>query len=64
MGGTAYMHTMLTGLPYDPIFIVLIMMGILIVMGIFMDWIGICLLTMPNHLGWLARPWWRVINFF
>lgn len=47
MGGTAYMHTMLTGLPYDPIFIVLIMMGILIVMGTFMDWIGICLLTMP-----------------
>ena len=47
MGGTAYMKGMITGLPFDPIVIILIMMAVLIVMGTFMDWIGICLLTMP-----------------
>lgn len=47
MGGTVYMKGLITGLPYDPIVIVLIMMGVLVVMGTFMDWIGICLLTMP-----------------
>ncbi len=47
MGGTAYMKGLITGLPFDPIVIVMIMMGVLVVMGTFMDWIGICLLTMP-----------------
>jgi tripartite ATP-independent transporter DctM subunit len=47
MGGTVYMKGLITGLPYDPIVIVMIMMGVLFVMGTFMDWIGICLLTMP-----------------
>ena len=47
MGGTVYMKGLITGLPFEPIVIVLIMMGILVVMGTFMDWIGICLLTMP-----------------
>jgi tripartite ATP-independent transporter DctM subunit len=47
MGGTAYMKGLITGLPLDPIFIIMIMMAVLLVMGTFMDWIGICLLTMP-----------------
>jgi tripartite ATP-independent transporter DctM subunit len=47
MGGTAYMKTMLTTLPVPPLAIIVIMMALLIVMGTFMDWIGICLLTMP-----------------
>ncbi|MGI9302003.1 MAG: TRAP transporter large permease [Gammaproteobacteria bacterium] len=47
MGGTSYMKGLITGLPFEPMVIVLIMMGVLIVMGTFMDWIGICLLTMP-----------------
>lgn len=47
MGGTSYMKGLITGLPFDPIVIVLIMMGVLVIMGTFMDWIGICLLTMP-----------------
>ena len=37
----------MTGLPFEPIVIVLIMMAILIVLGLFMDWVGILLLTMP-----------------
>ncbi|HIG13076.1 MAG TPA: TRAP transporter large permease subunit [Gammaproteobacteria bacterium] len=47
MGGTAYMQELFTTLPVAPIFVILMMMGLLIVMGTFMDWIGICLLTMP-----------------
>ena len=47
MGGAAFVKSLVTGLPFEPIVIVLIMMGVLVVLGMFMDWIGILLLTMP-----------------
>jgi TRAP-type mannitol/chloroaromatic compound transport system permease large subunit len=47
MGGAAFVKGIVTGLPFEPIVIVLVMMGILVVLGMFMDWIGILLLTMP-----------------
>jgi tripartite ATP-independent transporter DctM subunit len=47
MGGAAFVKGLVTGLPFPPIVIVLIMMGILVVLGMFIDWIGILLLTMP-----------------
>jgi TRAP-type mannitol/chloroaromatic compound transport system permease large subunit len=47
MGGTRFIQDLMTGLPISPVSIVLIMMLILIVLGLFMDWIGILLLTMP-----------------
>lgn len=47
MGGTRFIGGLITGLPFEPLGIVLVMMLILIVLGMFMDWIGICLLTMP-----------------
>jgi tripartite ATP-independent transporter DctM subunit len=47
MGGAAFVKGLVTGLPFQPIVIVLIMMGVLVVLGMFMDWIGILLLTMP-----------------
>jgi serine/threonine protein kinase len=37
----------LTDLPFAPIVVVLLMMAVLIVLGLFMDWVGILLLTMP-----------------
>ena len=46
-GGPAFVRNLMVGLPVSPIVVVLIMMGILIVLGCLMDWIGICLLTMP-----------------
>lgn len=46
-GGPAFVRTLMIGLPVSPIVVVLIMMAILIVLGCLMDWIGICLLTMP-----------------
>lgn len=47
MGGTSFIQSLMTGLPVAPIAIVLLMMLILVVLGLFMDWIGILLLTMP-----------------
>jgi tripartite ATP-independent transporter DctM subunit len=47
MGGTGYLRGLISGLPLDPIGIVIVMMLILVVLGMFMDWIGILLLTMP-----------------
>jgi tripartite ATP-independent transporter DctM subunit len=46
-GGPAFVRNLMVGLPVSPIVVVLIMMAILIVLGCLMDWIGICLLTMP-----------------
>ncbi|MEX2632368.1 MAG: TRAP transporter large permease subunit [Tistlia sp.] len=47
MGGTRFIQDLMTGLPISPILIILMMMLILVVLGLFMDWIGILLLTMP-----------------
>ena len=47
MGGTGYLRGAISGLPLSPIGIVLVMMVILLVLGMIIDWIGICLLTMP-----------------
>jgi tripartite ATP-independent transporter DctM subunit len=47
MGGTGYLRNLIAGLPLPPLGIVLVMMGILLVLGCIIDWIGICLLTMP-----------------
>ena len=47
MGGTRFMNAAITGMEVAPITVVIMMMGILLVLGLFMDWIGIALLTMP-----------------
>lgn len=46
-GGTGYVQSLLTGLPFGPTETVIVMMLILLVLGMFLDWIGIVLLTMP-----------------
>ncbi len=47
MGGNKFVQGMILGLDVSPLLVVLFMMGILIFLGMFMDWIGIALLTMP-----------------
>ena len=47
LGGIAFVKSMVVGLPLPPLAIVLVMMLILLILGFFMDWIGIMLLTMP-----------------
>ncbi len=46
-GGPAFVKELFTGLDLPPVAIVLLMMAILVVLGCVMDWVGICLLTMP-----------------
>ncbi len=46
-GGSAFVRELMTGLDVAPIVIILLMMLILVVLGCIMDWVGICLLTMP-----------------
>lgn len=46
-GGPAFVRNAMLGLPVSPIVVVFVMMAILLVLGMLMDWIGICLLTMP-----------------
>ncbi|MEH6649881.1 MAG: TRAP transporter large permease subunit [Motiliproteus sp.] len=47
MGGNRFIESVILGLDVAPIVVILIMMAILLVLGLFMDWIGIALLTMP-----------------
>ncbi|MDP2699851.1 TRAP transporter large permease subunit [Thalassospira sp.] len=46
-GGQRYVTGLITGLDIPPIMTIMIMMTIFIVLGLFMDWIGILLLTIP-----------------
>ncbi len=67
LGGIRFIHDAMTGLPFAPVVVVLIMLAVLIVLGLFMDWVGILLLTMPifvpiiQHLGY--DPVWFGILF-
>ena len=47
MGGIEFVRTLITGISDTPIVIILFMMLILFVLGMFLDWVGIALLTMP-----------------
>jgi len=47
LGGIDYLKSIMVGLPFDPIGVVLVMMGIFLLLGMFMDWFSIMLLTMP-----------------
>lgn len=47
MGGIRFISELMTGISENPTVIVLVMMAILFVLGAFLDWVGIALLTMP-----------------
>lgn len=46
-GGQRYVTELITGLDISPFITVLVMMAVFLVLGMFMDWIGILLLCMP-----------------
>lgn len=46
-GGTRLIQNVMTELPLDPIFVILLIQLIWIILGCFIDWIGILLLTAP-----------------
>ncbi|WP_108482373.1 TRAP transporter large permease [Oceaniglobus ichthyenteri] len=47
MGGIDFIKTLLLGVSDEPIYVLLTMMLILGVLGMFLDWVGIALLTIP-----------------
>lgn len=47
MGGKKFVEGLILGLDVQPHIIILMMMLILIFLGMFMDWIGVAMLTMP-----------------
>ena len=47
MGGIRFISALMTGISDNPTVIVLVMMAVLFVLGAFLDWVGIALLTMP-----------------
>ncbi|MDX1541971.1 MAG: TRAP transporter large permease subunit, partial [Geminicoccaceae bacterium] len=67
LGGIRFIQGAMTGLPFEPLVIVLLMMAVLIVLGLFMDWVGILLLTMPIFVPIIERlgydPVWFGILF-
>ncbi|MCR4264649.1 TRAP transporter large permease subunit [Nitratireductor sp. ZSWI3] len=47
MGGIDFVSGLLTGVSDNPTIVILVMMAILFLLGMFLDWVGIALLTMP-----------------
>jgi len=47
MGGIKFVSDLITGISDNPTIVLLFMMLILFVLGMFLDWVGIALLTMP-----------------
>lgn len=47
IGGGKYMTSLFADLGFSPIVLILIMMGVLAILGTFMDWIAITFLTVP-----------------
>lgn len=47
MGGIQFAQGLFTGLPFAPVVVIAIMVAVFVFMGMFIDWIGILLLTMP-----------------
>ena len=47
MGGIDYAQKLFTSLPFAPVVVLMIMLGVWLLMGMFIDWIGILLLTAP-----------------
>ncbi|MDX1743322.1 MAG: TRAP transporter large permease subunit [Ruegeria sp.] len=47
MGGIRFVQALITGISDNPTVVILFMMLILFVLGMFLDWVGVALLTMP-----------------
>ncbi len=67
MGGNRFVSAAILGLDASPVVIVMVMMLILLVLGMFLDWIGIALLTLPIFVPIITQlgfdPIWFGILF-
>ena len=68
MGGLEFIRELMTGFSENPTVIVLVMMVILFVLGAFLDWVGIALLTMPIFVPIIVSlgldPVWFGVIFY
>lgn len=67
IGGPTYVANSILGLDMSPMMIIFIMMVMFLILGAFMDWVGIVLLTMPVFLPIIIKlgfdPVWFGILF-
>ncbi|MEM9011718.1 MAG: TRAP transporter large permease subunit [Pseudomonadota bacterium] len=67
MGGISFASEVLAGVSQDPTVILAVMIGVFVLLGFFIDWIGILFLTMPIFLPVLTQlgydPIWFGIVF-
>lgn len=67
MGGINFVSSLITGISDSPLIILLFMMLILFVLGMFLDWVGIALLTMPIFVPVIVKlgydPVWFGVLF-
>lgn len=67
MGGIAFAGQLLSGVSEEPVVVLGVMVGVFILLGLFIDWIGILFLTMPIFLPVLVGmgydPIWFGIVF-
>ncbi|MEX0956665.1 MAG: TRAP transporter large permease subunit [Rhizobiaceae bacterium] len=67
MGGNRFVSGAILGLDASPVVIIMVMMLILLVLGMFLDWIGIALLTLPIFVPIITQlgfdPIWFGILF-
>ncbi len=67
LGGIAFAQGLLSGISSEPAIILAVMIGVFILLGFFIDWIGILFLTMPIFLPTLQAlgydPIWFGIVF-
>jgi tripartite ATP-independent transporter DctM subunit len=68
MGGIRFIESLILSFGYgEPIYMLFLMMGILFILGMFLDWVGIALLTLPifvpiiNQIGY--EPIWFGVVF-
>lgn len=67
MGGNRFVSSTILGIDAAPVVIILVMMLILLVLGLFLDWIGIAMLTLPIFVPIIVQlgydPIWFGILF-
>lgn len=67
LGGIAFMQAQLSGLPFPPLAVVILMVVVWVALGFFMDWIAILLLTAPIFVPTAAalgyEPLWLGVLF-
>jgi len=67
MGGNRFVSGLIQGMDVAPIAVILVMMAILLVLGLFLDWIGIAMLALPIFIPIVTQlgydPIWFGILF-